>query len=262
MIVFLSVVVAVLVFLLLMQKARWQSHLRHCQSQRIVKKPSERVSYLEPKLESVSSSHEFDVKEATQDVSQEKENAIVFEDAKIKHDNISQELNEVEQEVEAQPVVNEEKQPEDLFISLYIESSLERPYSGYELLQAILSSGLRYGEHSIFHYYADKTSKDKTLFSLASAVKPGTFDLPRMGAFSTRALTLVLDVEKVDEPLKAFEKMLHVAGQLCEYLGGKVLNSDRELLTKECVRDTCLSLNNHLQNKSNYNLFEQLEVTI
>ena len=148
------------------------------------------------------------------------------------------------------------------FIRSCIESSENKPYMGYELLQAILSSGLRYGEHSIFHYYSNKMVKDEVLFSLASAIDPGTFDLPRMGAFSTRALTIVMDTSKHKDSLKVFEKMLHVAGQLSEDLGGRVLNSDKQVLTKEYVRDICMRINVKEKDKLNLDLFEHAEALV
>ena len=151
---------------------------------------------------------------------------------------------------------------QDSFISLYIESQEGRAYIGYELLQAILSSGLRYGKHSIFHYYSDKMTQDGILFSLASAIDPGTFDLPHMGSFSTRALTVVMDASRTPDPLKVFEKMLNVAGQLCEDLGGRVLNSDRELLTKEYVREICMQINSRQKGKLNMDLFEQVDALV
>lgn len=141
------------------------------------------------------------------------------------------------------------------FIILYLRASEDKPYGGYELLQALLSNGLRYGKHNIFHQFDSNTARAKILFSLSSAIQPGTFDLPKMGGYSTPALSLFFKPEEVENPMKVFESMLNTAGQLSEDLGGKVLCADRELLTKEKVRDICLRIHRHEKHVSNLDLF-------
>ena len=117
-------------------------------------------------------------------------------------------------------------------IVLRIEALVERPFSGYELLQALLATGLRYGKMNIFHRHEQKTGRGDLLFSVASSIQPGTFDLQKMGGFSTKGLTLFFSTNKVKEPLKVFELMLNTAAQLAEDLGGRVLDEERQLLSK------------------------------
>lgn len=149
---------------------------------------------------------------------------------------------------------------EEALVTFHLTALESRPFHGYELLQAILSSGFRYGEMNIFHRYEKKTNKGATLFSLVSSEKPGTFDLPKMGAFKTYGLSLFMDLNKVPDPMKAFEMMLHAAGQLTDDLGGRVLNSNRELLTKEMVRDVCLKIRRVESSKVNLDLFDAAEI--
>ena len=149
---------------------------------------------------------------------------------------------------------------EDALVTFHLSAVESRPYQGYELLQAILSTGFRYGEMNIFHRYEKKTNKGATLFSLVSSEKPGTFDLPNMAVFKTRGLSLFMDLNKVPEPMKAFEMMLHAAGQLTDDLGGRVLNANRELLTKEMVREVCLKIRRVESSKVNLDLFDTAEI--
>src|SRR3990167_6942283 len=65
------------------------------------------------------------------------------------------------------------------YISLHVMAPREYPYNGYELLQALLTNGLRYGDRNIFHRHETKTGRGRVLFSLASVNKPGTFELDR-----------------------------------------------------------------------------------
>ncbi len=150
----------------------------------------------------------------------------------------------------------------DYFISLYLQAPDNTSFAGYELLQAILSAGFRYGEHSIFHYFESKSVMCDSLFSLSSAISPGTFDLPNMGSYTTKALSFILNASVHDDPLAVFDKMLHVAGQLRESLGGELLTSDCRPLTKEQVRDLCMDINHYVKQKNNLDMFEQMEATV
>ena len=49
-------------------------------------------------------------------------------------------------------------------------------FRGPALLQNILESGLRFGEMDIFHRHESMAGNGEVLFSMANAVKPGTFD--------------------------------------------------------------------------------------
>ncbi len=92
-------------------------------------------------------------------------------------------------------------------------------FASYDLLQAILATGLQYGEMNIFHYYTT-VKKDVKLFSLASATKPGDFNLDRMGEFSCNGLTLFMDLRNSPDPELAFNTMLNTAFQLADDLDG------------------------------------------
>jgi len=154
-------------------------------------------------------------------------------------------------------VVAKPTEPAIKHLVLHIAASNERPFSGYELLQALLAAGLRYGKMNIFHRHEHKTGRGEVLFSVASTVAPGTFDLPKMGGFSTPGLTLFCSVAKVKEPMKVYELMLSTAAQLAEDLGGRVLNDKRELLTKEHIVSTSKLIRQFEESHFTPDLFEQ-----
>ena len=106
-----------------------------------------------------------------------------------------------------------------------IISVLARPgaqFGSYDLLQAISSTGMQFGEMNIFHYYSVSEDKKSKLFSLASATKPGDFDLDRIGDFTCRGLTLFIDLGRVLEPGLALDTMLKTAEQLADDLDGEL----------------------------------------
>ncbi len=109
--------------------------------------------------------------------------------------------------------------------SLLIMSVMAKPnnrFASYDLLQAITTAGLQYGEMNIFHYYQQTMTGKTTLFSLASANKPGDFDLNNMGDFSCTGLVFFMDIARLFDPQNAFRLMLETAERLAEDLEGEL----------------------------------------
>jgi cell division protein ZipA len=107
-----------------------------------------------------------------------------------------------------------------IIISVFAKSNGH--FASYDLLQAITATGMQFGERDIFHYYQSTETGHITLFSLASATKPGKFDLDRMGDFSCIGLSLFMDKQTVPDPKAAFLMMLDKAEQLAEDLDGEL----------------------------------------
>ena len=139
--------------------------------------------------------------------------------------------------VEKKPDVSVQKsmnpQQPDCLVVLYLMASEESEYAGYELLQALLSAGMRFGKQRIFHRHEHKDGRGEILFHCASAVAPGTFDLAKMGSFSCKGLCLFFAASEVNEPLSTMDCLLETIDQLVEDLGGNVLDEKRAIFTKE-----------------------------
>lgn len=120
--------------------------------------------------------------------------------------------------------------PDIRLINIYIAAKPGDAFIGYELLQTILSAGLRFGEMSIFHYYNPDNS-DETIFSLASAEEPGTFDLEKIGGFSCRGLCLFYQGREDDS--ERWDTMLNIAAQLAHELNAVVLDDSRNVINIE-----------------------------
>lgn len=119
-----------------------------------------------------------------------------------------------------------------IIINLFADP--DKPYRGYELLQALLSCSLRYGKRGIFHRQ-EKVVGGPVLFSVASAVEPGIFDLPKISSFSTPGLTLFTEISKVPNPAEVLSIMLKTAQDLTNHLGGEILDVDRKPLSLEKI---------------------------
>lgn len=137
-----------------------------------------------------------------------------------------------------QPTYQQEQAPRPVdLITLYLIAPPQKNYRGYELLQSLLSAGLRFGAMKIFHRYQDKNGKGPVWFSLAQIANPGTFEMSKMGGFNTPGLVLFLQLNGKSDHEQAFEEMILTARELQEELGGDLLDSGRKKLTMDKVNE-------------------------
>ena len=135
------------------------------------------------------------------------------------------------------PEAPKPERPTGEVLVLHVMAAQDRNYRGYELLQALLSAGLRFGDMKIFHRHETKNGRGPVYFSLASVAKPGSFDMQKMGAFETPGLVMFMELTgKVDHTI-AFDTMIDTAKQLVEDLGGEVSDERMQRLTMEKVTE-------------------------
>jgi cell division protein ZipA len=111
--------------------------------------------------------------------------------------------------------------PENLLV-LSVMAKPDSRFVSYDLFQAIATVGLQFGEMNIFHYYQQTASGKISLFSLASANKPGDFDLNNIGDFSCTGLMLFMNIADVPDPQTVFRLMLETAERLADDLDGEL----------------------------------------
>ncbi len=145
----------------------------------------------------------------------------------------SLEIPQREPTIQEKPSIKAEPVP---IIAINILATGADQFVGYELLQAILSSGMRFGSMNIFHRYEQLNGKGNTLFSLVSATEPGTFDLSDIGGFACKGLTLFLHLDNTPNLSSNFELMLGTARQLAQDLGGELFDEQRQPLTDQTIR--------------------------
>lgn len=98
-----------------------------------------------------------------------------------------------------------------------------KQFIGFELLQALLSVGLRHGRMNIFHRYKNHQEKGQILFSLARATEPGTFDIKNMGEVACAGLALFMTPQKTSFDDETYAMMLATAKKLSQTLDGELL---------------------------------------
>lgn len=108
-------------------------------------------------------------------------------------------------------------------------------FAGDDLLQVLITSGLKFGEMNIFHHRTGADNKGPVLFSVANVLNPGTFDLNNMDNFTTLGVSFFLALPTVMNNLEAFEKMLTVAQLVKSGLGGELKDDNRNVMTSQTI---------------------------
>lgn len=115
---------------------------------------------------------------------------------------------------------------------LVINIEAKAPIAGNDLVNAVTDAGLRFGDMEIFHHYGLGDRGDGApLFSLANLYEPGTFDIQRMDLFSTRGVTMFLQlpVRGVDGEV-ACELFVSTAERIAGRLGCRLYNQSHQEL--------------------------------
>lgn len=176
-----------------------------------------------------------------------------YEDESLE-EPIETELSDAELE-DAEDEVKENVVPHELIVMRLIARQ-DRPYKGYELLQALLANGFRYGKMNIFHRHEKKNGEGNVLFSLASATEPGMFDIHNMGNCTCQGLTLFMHINDHKKPLLVFEIMLDAAKQLLGDLGGEIRDERHLLLDQSVIERWRKRIRNYEDSLYTYDLFQ------
>ena len=117
----------------------------------------------------------------------------------------------------------------EMFVVIYV-LALDEPFLGQGLVEVLLDSGMTFGEMEIYHQLDDSATQ---LFSLASAVEPGTFNLSSIDQFSTPGVSLFMRVHELAAPLQVLDSMLSVANSIAQELNGEVRDETRSVMTPQ-----------------------------
>lgn len=108
-------------------------------------------------------------------------------------------------------------------------------FPGSDLMQALESAGMRYGQHQIFHRTLETSSGSVALFSAANILEPGWFDMERIADFDTPGVAFFMRLPGPYDGLVTFEQMLATAREVAERVGGHLLDGRRCDLTHQSI---------------------------
>ena len=121
-------------------------------------------------------------------------------------------------------------------LMIFLLAKSQRQLAGYELLQAILSAGFRFGEGGLFHRHQFPNCQGPIMCSLAAATPTGTFDLQNIGGFVVHGLCLYMQLSDHQEiDAERFDMMLDTARALSDNLDTHLLDDLRQPLSDQSI---------------------------
>jgi cell division protein ZipA len=117
-------------------------------------------------------------------------------------------------------------------VTVRVCAPAETRWSGDAVLSALESQGLAYGRYQVFHR---RHIDGRSLFSVASLVEPGTFDVAQMPGQQFKGLTLFAVLPGPVDPLLTVDEMLAAASGLASELPGTVQDAKGVALSAQRV---------------------------
>lgn len=137
-------------------------------------------------------------------------------------------------EAQPAPAAEAPKAPDEVLI-INVMARRGEVFAGPELLEAMVSNGLRYGDMDIFHRHESEDGRGKILFSAANMVVPGTFDLSAMDDFTSPGISMFLSLPIASDSLAAYNLMADTAHGIAEALGGELKDENRSVMTRQTI---------------------------
>ena len=119
---------------------------------------------------------------------------------------------------------------EQKIVTLRIVGREKTGFAGDELILSMRGIGLRHGKFGIFHRY-DGTDETKVIFSAASLIEPGSFDLKNIKEQEIPGISLFLVLPGPIDSVEAFDLMMTAARALSQSLNGELLDESGSTLS-------------------------------
>ena len=137
----------------------------------------------------------------------------------------SAETDESDVDVEPPPPDGPQK-----IVTVRIVAREKKSFPGGDLVLSMRGIGLRHGKFGIFHRY-DGNDESRTVFSAASLVEPGSFDLQNIQGQEIPGISLFLVLPGPVDSVEGFDMMLPAARALTQSLDGELLDESGSSLS-------------------------------
>ncbi len=124
----------------------------------------------------------------------------------------------------------------DRIVTLFVCAEEGEFMRGSDIVVAAEKTGLTYGHLGIFHSLIPGKPELGPIFSVASMVKPGHFEMRKIQELRTPGLTLFMALPGPMRALDAWDSMFPIANRLGELLGAQVLDEHRNALGRQRVQ--------------------------
>jgi len=115
-------------------------------------------------------------------------------------------------------------------VTLRLVAREKKAFKGDELVLSMRGIGLRHGKFGIFHRY-DGNDETRTIFSAASLVEPGSFDLANIKDQQIPGISLFLVLPGPIDSVESFDLMMTAARALAQSLDGELLDESGSTLS-------------------------------
>ncbi|AZR26311.1 cell division protein ZipA [Xanthomonas vasicola pv. arecae] len=123
----------------------------------------------------------------------------------------------------------------DKIVSLFVAAKAGQVLRGEDVVVAAEKTGLVFGHMNVFHRLVEGHPERGPIFSMASILKPGSFDMANIRELQTPAIAFFLTLPAPMTALDAWEKMLPTVQRMAELLDGVVLDDSRNALGRQRV---------------------------
>jgi len=133
-------------------------------------------------------------------------------------------IDEFQEEDHRDPELDEDGPPaEQKVVTLRITARNHGSFAGDDLALSLRGIGLRHGKFGIFHQY-DGSDEEKVVFSAASLVEPGSFDIANLKDQKIPGISLFMVLPGPVEGTEAFDLMTAAARALANSLDAELLD--------------------------------------
>lgn len=122
---------------------------------------------------------------------------------------------------------------EQKIVTLRVAARGSERFGGKELVDVLRGEGLEHGQFDIFHRHVNDDADSDAVFSVASMVEPGHFDLDNLADLSTPGISLFMLLPGPKDGIEAFTDMLSTARELADRLEGDVLDEVGSTLSRQ-----------------------------
>ncbi len=129
--------------------------------------------------------------------------------------------------------------PEQKIVTLRIVAKNQGAINGEELILNLRGIGMCHGKFGIYHRY-EGSDQDKVIFSAASLIEPGTFDLQTVREQELPGISLFMVLPGPIDGAQAYDLMIAAARALTQSLNAELLDESGSTLSiqRECyLRD-------------------------
>jgi cell division protein ZipA len=135
----------------------------------------------------------------------------------------------VEVDIEEEAPVAPEKVPQKI-VTLRLVARNGGSFRGDEMALSLRGIGMRHGKFGIFHRY-DGNNEESTIFSAASLIEPGSFDMTNIKEQELPGISLFLILPGPVEGAEAFDMMMEAARAVAQALDGELLDESGSTLS-------------------------------